>query len=64
MPKYRVRLIKDTTLYRDVIVEARNRDEAEDEAEELAFDSGRWELSDDTSAPYVAEDGIEEVVCD
>lgn len=61
MPKFRVRLLMDATLYRDVIVEAEDGDEAEEQAQELAFGPGRWELSDDTGAPYVAGDETEEV---
>ena len=61
MSKFRVRLLKDATLYRDVEVEAEDEGEAEEQAQELAFGPGRWELSDDTGAPYVAEDATEEV---
>ncbi len=61
MAKFRVHLLKDATLYRDVIVEADDEASAEEEAQLLAFEPARWELSDDTGAPYVADDGTEEV---
>jgi hypothetical protein len=61
MSKYRVRLLRDATLYLDVVVEAEDETEAEEQAQMAAFGPARWELSDDTGAPYVAGGSTEEV---
>ena len=62
MPKFNVRLLRDTTRYVDVEVEAEDLVEAEEEAQLLGFQPGlKWRVSDESGAPYVSEDETEEV---
>jgi len=62
MSKFRVRVLRDTTLYADVEVEAEDASEAEEKAQMLALRGQvKFHLSDDSSAPYIADDETEEV---
>lgn len=62
MSKFRVRVLKDTTLYSDVEVEAEDEAEAEEIAQMRALQGEvKFLLSDDASAPYIADDETEEV---
>ena len=63
MPGFRVRVLRDRTEYADLYIEADDAEQAEEEAQIRALrDRGiDWEASTDVGAPYVDEDGTEEV---
>ena len=62
MPTYRVRVVKPTTLYADLYIEAGDEDEAEEIAQIEALSSRpEWELSSDCEAPWVDSEDIEEI---
>ncbi len=62
MPGFKVRVLRDTTEYADLYIEADNESAAEEEAQIRALQHGiDWERSTDAGAPYVAEDETEEV---
>lgn len=63
MPGYKVRVVRDTTDYADLFIEADSEELAEEEAQIQALqDHGiDWERSTDAGTPRVAEDETEEV---
>ena len=62
MPKFRVHVVKETTLYCDVEIDAEDLCEAEETAQQLALEGKlTFNLSDEAGAPYIAEDATEEV---
>ena len=63
MPGYKVRVLRDTTEYADLFIEADSEELAEEAAQIKALrDHGiDWERSTDAGPPRVAEDETEEV---
>jgi len=60
--KFRVRVLKDTTLWADVEVDADDEAGAEEEAQMIALQGGvTFSLSCEASAPYIADDETTEI---
>jgi len=64
MSKYfKVRVLRDTTEYADLCIDADSAEHAEEEAQLQALRNHGidWERSTDPGAPYVADDKTEEL---